>query len=280
MAQHFSQGRMPRLPASATMASPSAAGQGSVKLPSARHKVLINVLPKNGTHLLLNLLDALPGYGYQGVDIDLADEARALRVLTQMQPGEVVKAHLPWRESLEAAIARNGIRMLSMDRDPRDNVVSLVHYLIKHPQHPLHAAYARLADFDQRLLGTIAGFEHQGQRVIRDIGSRLRDWQRWRELGVLHLRFEELIGGADAQAQAAQQGAVRQVLDQLDLDPARLDLPAIQRSIFDPTAHSFRSGRSGGWREVFQPHHVAAFKTSANWALLELGYETDEDWYA
>jgi hypothetical protein len=242
------------------------------------YSVLVNVFPKAGTHLLLNLVNALPGYQYKGRDIDMGDPLRAVRVISEMGPGDVVKSHLPWRPELQRVISNNGVLMLSLIRDPRDIVVSLVHYLMKHRQHPLHDAYASLGDFNERLYRTITGFEYRGERVCRDIGSRLADWEPWLDRKAQILRFEDLVGIRGGGDEDRQRKQIIKTMNYLKIDHGITDPSAIQAQIFDPSAHSFRRGRCGGWREVFDERHKAAFQDCANWALLKYGYETNAHW--
>ncbi len=241
-------------------------------------KILVNVFPKNGTHLLLSLLDALPGYRYAGVDIDIADEARTLAVIRQMRAGEVVKAHLPWRDSIAEEIAARQIRVLSIIRDPRDNVVSLVNYLMKQQQHPLHPAYAQLADFDERLYRTITGFSFAGQRVCRDLGARLGDWEGWYQLGAPQLHFEQLIGPRGGGDAASQQQAIGAVVEYLGLTLESTAMANLSQQVYNPKTHSFHKGQCGAWRQHFTSRHRKAMQESANWALLKYGYERDPNW--
>jgi hypothetical protein len=43
-------------------------------------------------------------------------------------------------------------------------------------------------------------------------------------------------------------------------------------------SHTFRAGKTGGWKEHFTPEHKALFKEVAGDLLVQLGYEQDNDW--
>jgi hypothetical protein len=43
-------------------------------------------------------------------------------------------------------------------------------------------------------------------------------------------------------------------------------------------SHTFRSGKTGGWREHFTDEHKKLFKDMTGDLLLKLDYEKDDDW--
>ena len=169
--------------------------------------------------------------------------------------------------------------VFNMIRDPRDNVISLVNYLMKHEHHLLHAHYARLGSTEARIMATICGFEDaQGEPVIRDIGWRLNNWVGWDdESKVTNLRFESLIGPLGGGERDAQLFEIGKMLKPLGMSSSQLAETIADRA-FDTRVHSFRQGRIQGWKGVFTDEHKSAFKSVANWALLHYGYEPDDRW--
>jgi hypothetical protein len=43
-------------------------------------------------------------------------------------------------------------------------------------------------------------------------------------------------------------------------------------------SHTFRSGKTGGWKNHFTDAHKKLFKDVAGDLLVQLGYEKDNDW--
>jgi hypothetical protein len=243
------------------------------------YRILANSLPKNGTHLLLKCLGEIPGYEFSGHEVDWSDPALALRTLESIQPGEFAKGHIPCFDQARDFVRNHNLLVFNMIRDPRDNVISLVNYLMKHKHHPLHPYYARLASDEARILATIIGFgDEQGEPVIRDIGWRLNNWVGWdKEARVTNLRFEHLIGPKGGGDRAAQLGEINKILHDLGITADQL-AETIAEKAFDTGVHSFRQGRIHGWKDVFTDEHKSAFKSAANWALVHYGYETDDRW--
>lgn len=242
-------------------------------------RVLANSLPKNGTHLLLKCLGEVPGYRFSGFEIDWGDPDRALAVLGSMQTGEFTKGHIPCFERAKDFVANHDLLIFNMIRDPRDNIVSLVNYLMSQPNHPLHAPYSRLASDNERIMATIRGvIDEQGRQLTRDIGWRMNNWIGWdNEPKATALRFEALIGprgGGDASLQLVE---IRKMLHALGINNEDL-VGRISEHAFDNRVHSFHKGQIGRWKSAFTKEHKSAFKEVANWTLLHYGYENDDQW--
>jgi hypothetical protein len=55
-------------------------------------------------------------------------------------------------------------------------------------------------------------------------------------------------------------------------------LEILVEAIQPKKSHTFRSGKTGGWREYFTDEYKALFKDVAGDLLDRLGYEKDNDW--
>lgn len=246
----------------------------------AKCKILINAFPKSGTHLLLKLFSLVPGYTYNGVDVDMSEEHGAYSVFEQMVPGELVKAHLPWRVEFGESLSHHGITVRSIIRDPRDMAISMYCYIMRHPAHPLYKFYSGLGDDDKRLTKTIGGFDEYVDGVkIRDFGARLSSWSGWFEKADVHfVRFEDLIGEKGGGDKQRQMSAVSSMLNSIGIYVERAELERYSDSVFDEGVHSFRQGKIGSWKSEFKSHHKILFKRVAQWYLEKQGYERDDGW--
>lgn len=245
-------------------------------------RVLANAMPKTGTHLLLEVLAAVPGLRFSGIAVDWGEPERALAALRSMAVGQFSKAHIPFMPPAPAFIEEQGFLMVTMIRDPRDAVVSFFHYIMRQPRHYLHASYAKMENDHERLLATILGFEDaQGELPVQlnDIGWRLRNWLGWKDQSYcLALHFEDLVGSKGGGDALRQREEIAKLLRHLGVEPEPFLLTRIADQAFNPKAHSFRKGKVGDWRNCFSEAHKAAFKRVANWALVHYGYENDDAW--
>jgi len=249
-----------------------------------------NSFPKSGTHLLTQILQGFPAIG-PAVDSGLpavvtfegstgrerpADEI--LIDLERLLPGDIAYGHLHAAPEVAGFLCRDHVAAYFILRDPRDVVVSHVHYVTEmEPDHIHHAYYtAGLTDFDQRLRTSILGLP--GEEIpFPDITQRFAPYLGWLEqTQVLSLRFEDLI--------TEQDQALNRVLDhavQRGFSPAQdrsAAIRALAESIKPSRSPTYRSGKIGGWKEKFSPENKALFKEIAGDLLIRLGYEPDHNW--
>jgi hypothetical protein len=100
---------------------------------------------------------------------------------------------------------------------------------------------------------------------------------KWLEQpAVMCIRFEDLIDHRDATLNA--------MLDQIEKTGYKIPTPReksiriLTQAIQPKKSHTFRSGKTGGWREHFSDEHKTLFKEVAGDLLVRLGYEKSNDW--
>jgi sulfotransferase 6B1 len=258
-------------------------------------RVLANSFPKAGTHLLGALMAQMPQLMFSGVHHAVGDftaagaapEAIALdwvrlrRALAGVNRGHYMTGHFPAVPGLPELLDDLGYARVLMVRDPRDVVVSGQHYVTSLRSHDLHRRYTQvLTTPDRRLMASIVGFpadEHS--RGLEPIGARLQRYLAWRDdPRSLVVRFEDLIGPAGGGSAETQRATVVRIARHVgrELSPDRLG--RVAGRVWSDRSSTFRSGRTGGWREHFTDEHRRAFKTIAGQLLIDLGYESDLDW--
>jgi len=60
--------------------------------------------------------------------------------------------------------------------------------------------------------------------------------------------------------------------------PREKALPVLSEAIQPKKSHTFRSGKTGGWKQHFTDKHKKLFKEVAGDLLVRLGYEKNNDW--
>ena len=249
-----------------------------------------NSFPKSGTHLLTQVLEGFSLVGpavnsglpaivtYAGDSGRERSEAEILADLWRLLPGDIAYGHIHALPAVVEHLCRPGYATYFMLRDPRDVVVSHVHYITEmEPGHIHHRYYKdELHSFDERLMVSILGRPEIGLE-FPDIRQRFQPYLGWMECPEVQvLRFEEFVGD--------RQEAVGWALDYaiergFQLRRPRLEAVQILLDYLDPhRSPTFRSGKIGGWREAFTPEHTRVFKEVAGELLIRLGYEQDMDW--
>jgi hypothetical protein len=228
---------------------------------------------------MFKLITSLPRY--QGIGNFHGDKAR----YNMVRPGEVVHGHDWYTPELAQILSANGIRVVLLLRDPRDQLISRVFHVRRDLNHPWHTRLEAV-DLDEALMACIEGRE--GLAGARAMIELTESWLDQRS-DFLLVRYEKLLGDP--------QGEFRRCLDYLgiEISTALLD-DIVARSQFermasgkrfwkatrkpgqaDPNSH-FRKGVVGDWKNYLSEDHIKRFKEVAGDQLIELEYEKNLDW--
>jgi hypothetical protein len=247
-----------------------------------------NAKPKSGSHLLLQILNGfcqVMPYAYVAAEpVRTVKKAGGRRApdavaadLKRFPRGVIGWGYVDATPENLAVLCQPGRVNYFIYRDPRDMLVSQVFFATDmHEEHGMHAYYQSLPDFGARLKIAITGIEHDGLKMV-SVKERYEGVFRWlAQPGVMCLRFEDLIDRRDATLKA--------MLDEVEKDGYRIPTPREEaleiliEAIQPRKSHTFRSGKTGGWKEYFAEEQKALFKEVAGDLLVRLGYEENNDW--
>lgn len=255
---------------------------------ASRPPVLANSFPKSGTHLLVQVVEGLPGrvnYGaFLGSHIssfryrERTAEGTS-RFIRGFVPGEVVRGHLFYEPQYAEELAERSVVNFFICRDLRDVVVSDAHYLREMNRwHRLAPLFRGAGSMEEAISLAITGAHGSVEGSdYPDIGQRFGRYRGW--LGHSDcqcVKFEDLR--SERRDQVVRQLAefyVARVGGDLDVDTCA---SAMLANVAPHKSHTFRSGRKGGWKSEFTPEHCRLFNEAAGDLLIELGYESDHDW--
>lgn len=242
-------------------------------------KVLVNGSPKSGTTWMLKMIASLPGYE------DVGNYYGDLRKYHQTQPGHVVHGHDAYTPEIKEILAAEGIRVILMVRDPRDQLVSRMFHVKRSVNHVWHERIKDV-DNDEALMMCIEGRDKLPS--TRDMIALAQTWLN-HDTGALCIRYEELLANTEPLFAA--------VLEHIGIPKIRgLAEVIVERNSFsrlsmgkriwqaqrkpgqeDANSH-FRKGIVGDWRNYLKPAHIERFKELCGQQLIDLGYEKDFDW--
>jgi hypothetical protein len=247
-----------------------------------------NSKPKSGSHLLLQILNGFTQImPYRYVDADPVrtiekDGGRrtvddVLADLKAVPRGVIGWGYVEATPENVSFLCRPERVNYFIYRDPRDMLVSQVFFATDmHEEHGMHEYYRSLPDFGERLKAAITGIDRDGLYMV-SVKQRYEGVFQWLEQKhVLCLRFEDLIDN--------RQGTLDAMLHEVERTGYRIPtprekaLPILVEAIQPRKSHTFRSGKTGGWREHFTVNHKTLFKDVAGDLLIRLGYEKNNDW--
>jgi hypothetical protein len=257
--------------------------------------VLADSMPKAGTHLLTVLLGSLPRCIHSGYHFELDQFERPypwaytgnydwemLRCsLAAIRSGQYLTGHFPKHDHVRQALSQLGFRHIFIIRDPRDVVVSAVHYRMARRDHPLHQLYVNMFEsMEERLLATIEGFPSQpDQRGWLPIESELERYIGWKDADDTYFcHFEDLIGSKGSGQDERQFHEVSQIACFADRTLSDAQIKKVAAKIWSPQTSTCRKGTLGQWQDYFKNEHREVFKRRAGHLLTKLGYEYDNNW--
>lgn len=247
-----------------------------------------NSKPKSGSHLLLQILNGftqIMPYKYVAADpIRTVKRDGGRRTvdsivsdLKSVPQGVIGWGYLEATPENVDVLCQPGRVNYFIYRDPRDMLVSQVFFATDmHEEHGMHEYYNSLPDFGERLKVAITGIDRDELYMV-SVKQRYESVFQWLEQKhVMCIRFEDLINKRDMTLNA--------MLDEVEktgykIPTSRKKALAILVDAIQPKkSHTFRSGKTGGWREHFKDEHKRLFKDVAGDLLVQLGYETNNDW--
>src|SRR5262245_48310496 len=229
-----------------------------------------NSKPKSGSHLLLQILNGFTQImPYKYVEAEpirtITKEGRRktndeiLDDLKRVPEGVIGWGYVEATPENASFLTEAGRVNYFIYRDPRDLLISHVFFATDmQEEHGMHNFYNSLPDIGARLKVAITGIDQDGMKMV-GVKQRYKGVFQWLEQkNVLCLRFEDLINYRDV--------TLNSMLDQVEKTGYKIPtsrekaLATLVESIQPKKSHTFRSGKTGGWREFFTDEHKNLFK--------------------
>lgn len=217
--------------------------------------------PKTGSHMMgfgLGLSSTPIYHTHAGVTKgQLSPAAHQINKLDRWERSGIW-AHIGYSFEMEEYLKKRFTATFFIRRDPRDVVVSMAHYLEKHPEASIHLVFPisktsmSFMKWDERLLW-----------LITHMGLTLPHYTGWIRDGIYQVKYEDMIDD-----RVGEFAKIQEYLESLGLAPP----PAEHMAEMSQTRHklSFRHAKYGDWREEFTDSHV-------KWADKYLGHVM-RDW--
>lgn len=279
-------------------------------------RVLVNSIPKSGTHLLVRLCQLLdyeplttglsgalirltsrnpfkrwlkknrrwhPGTPEQGFAVDLDSPELKIRktsldaVINKIPDGSCIPCHLPYSAELETYFLQKDIRIIFIHRDPRDVALSYCNHMLRDPAYPLNERFRQLKNYDQMLPYVLDGYSFSNGGKVAPLSDRVERNLGWvKSERTLSITFERLIGPEGGGLPQAQEDEVNKVLSHLDITLDPEHKTKLLGQIFYKKAKTFHKGAIGTWRREFGPEAREKLNVSLHSSLKRLGYKNDD----
>ena len=287
---------------------------------SVDYRVFINGFPKAGTHLAEQYVRPIcppmraekpwaGSFGGNSWTEEWVEDYRLFRTIGWLNDGAYAKGHMGYRRDIEMFLWGIGATVLFVLRDLRDVAVSQANHILRGGEHPEPEPFQEIVKregFQAGLRMCIEGW--QGKVLSPDgkphyysgVIARWRHYAPWLWVPwVLSLKFEHLINGREAVAEAIVRACVgRAAIHRGHVARISKDVMAesiarmVQASYQTDQSPTFYKGTSRQWEPYFDDDLRALWKQydppfrhekdpkdkpPMSW-LVRLGYEEDEAW--
>lgn len=270
-------------------------------------KVLVNSLPKSGTHLLgrlmylLGMVERQPGLtgglvrrtarnplhnmkkkrrlagsANDGLNIDLDIPSNCVskkwlhEYLSTIKHGEYLTAHLPYDQELRQFLGVRDFRLFFIYRDPRDVLISLANFHQR--SHKPFQQVFNAADPIERWNLALEGIR-AGNSVLSPLAERLSRAQGWiKDPAVCAVRFEDLIGGNGGGDFEIQRNVLTCILEALGVKILSKELTYLQDNLFYRQSATFHKGQIGQWKTEMSDSDLAMVNEQLSAMITAYGY--------
>ena len=249
-------------------------------------------IPKAGTFLLKEAVSAITKQPCIGFDIMRETYAPSLVALQKkLQEHGFLCLHLVFKPIYEDFCKRNNIKVCFIYRDPRDQLISQVHFMFKYS--PNHGRFsfndlltALIGDNKESPANVLYPFQDaklnslSSQKYISHIKRFYEGFLGWKNSPVCYAtKFEDLVGPKGGGTVNRQEIEIANIARHIGVNLTLDQVKQIASNVFGST-WSFREGKQGSWKSYFTEEHVIQFKKVFGNLLIELGYEPDNNWHS
>lgn len=271
-------------------------------------RVIVNSLPKSGTHLVGKLFDNLGLREYEPgltgallrethrnpirnllkrkrrpknnsnglwIDLDVTDNLICRhwfqKHLSLIPDGSYVSAHLPYSNVLSDFFQSHRFRIVHIIRDPRDVLVSYMNFQKNSSKFPFHKEYS-LMNTDE-IIDHIFTDIRKRKVVSASLKSRIVNGLGWlNDPSVYSTSFEKLIGTKGGGNAEIQEKIVNEICEYLGINLSRNRILEISELVFDCTSETFNKGKIGQWKTVLNEKQKSLVNIKLKSLLKEMGY--------
>jgi len=248
------------------------------ELGAASHKTIILTIPKSGTHLIDTIAKMISGKPVMEIGIESINFNKI-----DFHTNSIDIYHLwPPFLNMQQTLLKKA-KIVIMIRDPRDVIISRIHWIEKHKLKTAidtyNFSYEEFKNFD---------FQTKVKAVILSEFDKETDFSKqaiaWMQSPYVHVcSFEDLVGPKGGGDRNRQIAAIQELALFMGFNLPKHRIEFIADNVFGVNKvmtgdGTFRSGQIGSWKNCFGYEEKALYKELYGRDLIEMGYEQDYAW--
>jgi len=239
----------------------------------AHNKLIVNSLPKSGTHLLKSLISHLGVYdiGSFYLTRDLGED-RAIETgdvlvgISDPRPINIIKlrglfssvsergyvvGHVAYNKEFTILLKSSGFKTIIIIRDPIDVALSYVNYMAKRSDHYLNSYFCSLGERDRLDFVLNGSAEYLSPGNFVGINEQYESFRGWLDVDdCCVVTFEDLIGNRGGGDQSKQLTTISKIVSFLGINTHDSVIESISHQVFDVNSPTFFRGEIGSARKA------------------------------
>ena len=237
-----------------------------------KNSILLNSIPKSGTHLLHQILAQFgytDHYGFYASTPSISmierKSDKAIDFVNKIKRNELTNGHIFFNNTLNLHIKKRNLPTIFLYRDPRAIFVSEIHYLSDmNKWHRCHKYYKQCNSFKEKFNLCLNGIDDQ-KFYYPPFKERINRYIKWiNQPHVLSIRYEDLIDN----------GSLDTVLGVLiEYISKYKDISNLQfKSINPHDSHTYTGMDPNRWKIQLSNIEINTLNTNLKNELIELDY--------
>lgn len=201
-------------------------------------KLLINGVPKSGTHLLTSVLNEIPflvntRYGISMWDINRVSMKNSYfedwnpsmhkfeKKLSKINGHQFMLSHLPYHKILYKALKKNNIKMININRSSDDVLQSKYNYINTLDRHFAHKTLKTFKGKSQKINALKNGFKTEDGYILEKhetVYGAFEPWKNYNDNFILNINFEELAGEKKGFSDKLRKNSILKILNFLNIE--------------------------------------------------------------
>lgn len=239
-------------------------------------KIFVTSIPKCGTHLLLRTIELITNQEKIGLPTVRWDNNLEVNNMFELYDildcfllisNKFLWYHVPYTKERSEILKRNNIKTFFIYRDPRDQQLSMFHWLNDRKNKGIS-----FSEFGKKLIN--GSFSWPGSSIL-NLYEIFLPWQH--EKHVYTTTFEKLVGPEGGGSLELQLQEIKNIASFLDYHLSDEDIITISKNIYG-SGNTFKFGKIGTWKKYYKEEHKDALKQTAGNLLIKLKYENNLFW--
>lgn len=205
------------------------------------------------------------------------DESEFRRKISSVRKGQFFTAHLIWDPGITKVCQSEGIPVVHLIRDPRDVLVSRLHYAKGLKRTRLNRTLMeRYPDDETRLRALITGDETNEAKGYINLASMAHSWSRFQgwlsDPNSMVVRFEDLVGSAGGGSDNKRAETITAVLQHVGLSYRPEIVNKMMQRSSGKGSLTFRRGKVGAWQDEIPVGAQHTLAECMGQQLEQMGY--------